>query len=256
MGDPRRDGRVVDFAVRLRQPVDHAQLPRSRPACPTATRCSRRCRRCAAAARSTPTCGCATPASRGSRRSPTTRRSATATCWARSCSARPSSATALIVFLTDVTDAAAHGGRAARLRRHGRPRPARAGHGDRAPRHAARAPRRRAALAGGPAAAARRAPSARASSSTACSAYARAGELQRERVALDRVMSDVAADLRARLDDGRRDARGRRAARGRRRRAPAAPRAAEPGRQRGEVPRRAARRASRSPPCAAARSGW
>ena len=32
-------------------------------------------------------------------------------------------------------------------------------------------------------------------------AYARAGELRRERVALDRVMSDVVADLRPRLDE-------------------------------------------------------
>ena len=40
-------------------------------------------------------------------------------------------------------------------------------------------------------------------------AYARAGELRRERVALDHVMSEVAADLRARLETARRDTRGR-----------------------------------------------
>ena len=65
----------------------------SRPRRGTATRCWRRCRGCAAAAPSTPTSGCASRASRGSRRSRTTRRSATATCSGRSCTARPSSAT-------------------------------------------------------------------------------------------------------------------------------------------------------------------
>jgi signal transduction histidine kinase len=70
--------------------------------------------------------------------------------------------------------------------------------------------------------------------------YARAGELQREPVALDRVMGDVEADLRPTLDEVGATLGGRRAARGRRRSAPAAAPAAEPRRQRDQVPRRGA----------------
>jgi hypothetical protein len=61
--------------------------------CGVATRCSRRCRRCAGVASSTPSSGCATPVRRGSKRSPTTCRSGTATCWEPSFIALRSSAT-------------------------------------------------------------------------------------------------------------------------------------------------------------------
>ena len=61
-------------------------------------------------------------------------------------------------------------------------------------------------------------------------AYARAGELRTERVALCRLVAEVQEDLRPRLDEAQADDRGRRAAGGRRRPAPAPPRAAEPGR--------------------------
>ena len=70
--------------------------------------------------------------------------------------------------------------------------------------------------------------------------YARAGELSTERVALGRLMAEVAEDLRREPRERGRDARGRRAARGRGRPAAAAARAAEPARQRREVPRRRA----------------
>ena len=78
-------------------------------------------------------------------------------------------------------------------------------------------------------------------------AYARAGELQRERGGArprhergrPPICAPVCEAAGATLEVGD-------AARGRRRRAPAAPRAAEPRRQRGEVPRRGAARASRS----------
>ena len=147
------DGRIVDFEFGYGNPSimrsfpprgEHADRYTLLDALP----------RCAAALPSTPTSGSATTASPGCTRSPTTRPSATATCWALhpahgEARRRPDR-------LPDRRDRpAADRGRAAQLRRHGRPRPARARHGDRAPRHAARAPRRRAALRRRPAPAAR-----------------------------------------------------------------------------------------------------
>ena len=69
--------------------------------------------------------------------------------------------------------------------------------------------------------------------------YARAGELSTEPVALGELMAEVAEDLRARLDGPTRRSRSASCRRSRAT-AAAAPGAAEPARERGEVPRRRA----------------
>ena len=64
VGDPRRRRAIVDFDFGYGNPAIMRLFRAAAHACAGATRCSRRCRRCAAAASSTPTCGCARRASR------------------------------------------------------------------------------------------------------------------------------------------------------------------------------------------------
>ena len=160
-------GAIVDFDFGYGNPAI-MRLSACRAPRPGGTRCSRRCRPCGRRAGSTPTCASARrgrPQRRDHLRHAVRRRLHQRDQLAphREARRRPHR-------LRGRRDApAAHGGRAARLRRHGRPRPARADQRHRATGHPARAPGGGAARPGASSSSCARAPNAHASSSTGCS---------------------------------------------------------------------------------------
>ena len=253
VGDPRRGRSDRRLRLRLRQPLDHAQLPprreharplhpAGRPAADARQRCLRRLRPGVRRRRAwVQEITYDTPFGDGYMLGTFIQRTAKL-------------GDGLVVFLTDVTDQRRM---EAELRSfadvvaHDLREPVSGHH---PPRHAAGAPRRRTAVRRRPASAARERERAR-ELIDGVLAYARAGEMRQERVTLEPGHGRGRAGPARAAGRDRCHPAGRPAARGRRRRAPVAPSPAEPGRQRGEVPRASRRRASRSPRRPTASSG-